>query len=271
MKWRILLKTIKYLLFFITVTLSCYFNLSNASTDCEPNSKQCVFGVFPHTNFQQLMTTYRSITEDLSLILDTNVKLRSNSTMLGFGNRLKTKAYDIALIGGGQFLNIGVSSGYVPLVTRNGRLAFSLYVLNNSSIKSYDDLTGKTIGLIIEGTTTNLVTKKLFEKNQQTLQTVNKVTLDTQQDCAHALVVGKVDACAFVASILEIIEQQNVSVTFRPIGQSLDILKPIFAVNSRIKPDIQAEIKNYLLNRGPYREVTAEYIQQLKADLLPNN
>lgn len=251
------------------IAVSASFSLY--AENCSPSSKSCLFGVFPHTNFQQLMTTYRGITEDLSLILDTNVKLRSSSSMQAFENFLKANLYDIALIGGGQFISTGLKAGYIPLVSREGSLKFSLYVLNNSEITNYKNLQGKTLGIMLKGTTTNFVTHKLFEKHHISMRDIDLVPLDTQQGCAHAIVVGKVDACVFGASILEIIEQQNISVKFRSVGESLDILKPIFAVSSSLSPDIRSEVKTYLLGRGDYQAVTPEYIQQMKKDLLPSH
>ncbi len=225
---------------------------SMAYDNCTIESNRCSFAIFPHSNFKQLLITYKSILEDLSLILDTKVKLVSSRTMADFATKIDRKAFDIALIGPGQFLRHARDAGYIPLARREGQLEMALFVRADSDIQSYADLKGRKMGFMLANTTSWFSANILLQKYGVSKTDIQLVTQGSQQSCAHAIAIHQVEACVFAASNLNIIKEQNVNIKFRQIGDTLSIMNPVYAVHPSMPEDVMAELKDYLISREGY-------------------
>jgi len=219
---------------------------------CSESSKSCTLAIFPHSNYKQLLITYKSVLEDLSLILDTRVKLVSTRTMSDFAFKLDRHAYDIALIGSGQYISHGFAAGYMPLASREGSLETRLFVKSGSDIHSYDDLKGRRLGFMALNTTTWYSASILLQKHNVSKKDIALVELGSQQACAHALAINKVEACFFAVVNLAIIQQQNVNIDVKPIGNSLKVNNPVYAAHPNMPVAVVDEIKAYLLSREGY-------------------
>lgn len=241
------------LIFFI-ITLSSSFQVI-AYDNCTEESTKCSFAIFPHSNFQQLLITYKSVLEDLSLVLNSRVKLVSSRGMSDFAYKLDTKLYDIALIGPGQYISHGHPAGYIPIVSRSGVLKMQLFVKAESDIYSYEQLKGKVMGLMNPQTTTWYTTSILLQENGIQKKDIKFVGLDSQQACAHAIAINRVDACVFAVSNFEIIKEQNVATKFRTIGDALRIHNPVYAVHPDMSVELIDDLRSYLLSRDGYVDV----------------
>jgi len=219
---------------------------------CSENSKSCTLAIFPHSNYKQLLITYKSVLEDLSLILDTRVKLVSTRTMSEFSFKLDKNAYDMALMGSGQYISHGYEAGYLPLASREGSLKTRLFVKSSSEIHSYDDLKGRRLGFMEVNTTTWYSANILLQKYNVSKKDIELVKLGSQQACAHALAINKVEACFFAVANLGIIQQQNVNIDVKPIGDTLRVNNPVYAVHPNMPIAIIDEIKAYFLSREGY-------------------
>lgn len=250
------------LIFFI-LTLSSSFQVI-AYDNCSEESKRCSFAVFPHSNFQQLLITYKSVLEDLSLVLDSRVKLVSSRGMSDFSYKLDMKSYDIALIGPGQYISHGRPAGYIPIVSRNGVLKMQLFVKEDSDIYSYEQLKGKVMGLMNPNTTTWYTTNILLQENEIQKKDIKFVGFDSQQACAHAIAINRVDACVFAVSNFDIIKEQNIATKFRAIGNALSIQNPVYAVHPDMPVDLIDDLRSYLLSREGYVEVKDKDFEEFR-------
>lgn len=243
----------KPLLQVLILSLSFLYSTSSVAYDnCSETSKKCSFAIFPHSNFKQLLITYKSLIEDLTLILDTRVKLVSSISMADFGTKLEQKAYDIALIGPGQYVSNASTKGYIPLARPQGLLHIKLFVRADSELSSYSDIVGKKVGYMLEGTTTRYAASILLHLNKLSIDSLVIRSQGSQQSCAHALAIRQVDACFLAESNLEVIKAQNVNVELKSIGEAFEVIFPIYAVHPDFPEELKIEVRDYLLNREGY-------------------
>lgn len=221
---------------------------------CLPDSEECVFSVFPHTGFRQLLYTYKNITEDLSVELDTRVRLTSSRSMTDFSEKVKKGAFDIALIGPGQYIVYGRPGGYIPVASRDNQISFSLVVRRDSAIKNYQDLVGKRLGMMVEHTTTwftasYLLAQQGVEQNQMTV-----TEYGSQQACAYALASQLVDACFMAETILNIFKERNLQIKLKTLPPKLKTINAVYVLHPDLPLEQQALIKDYFLGRSGYSE-----------------
>ena len=238
-----------------------------AYSNCSDGSKSCTLAIFPHTNFKQLLVTYKSLLEDLSLILDTRVKLVSARTMSDFAFKIDAKAYDIALIGAGQYISRGLAAGYIPLASRERTLGIRLYSKLGNGIHAYKDLENKRLGFMALNSTSWYAGSILLQKYNISKDDLDLVKLGSQQACAHALAINKVDACFFAVRNFEVIQQQNVNIDVKPIGETLKVNTAVYAVHPDMPKAMVDEIKSYLLSRDGYSEVNNDDFSNFRHEI----
>jgi len=94
------------------------------------------------------------------------------------------------------------------------------------------------------------------------------INLGSQQACAHSLAIKKLDACFFAVTNLDVIRQQNVNIDVRPIGDSLTLNNPVYAVHPDMSDDVVEEIQSYLLSRENHIIVSDDDFDEFRSKIM---
>ncbi|RMG38521.1 MAG: hypothetical protein D6720_01215 [Gammaproteobacteria bacterium] len=219
----------------------------------------CLFGVFPHTGTRQLLDTYATLAEELSLVLDSRVRLASSSSMGRFQDELAAGRWDIALVGPGQFIYYAEPAGYIPLATTERLITYRIVTLQRTHIRTLAQLRGHRLGLMWPHTGTWLVTKALLHDAQidprDALQTR---TFASQRACIHALLIGLVDACGLATPIFKILEKERPA-PYLTLSESTPHAGAVYLAHPEVDPERRQALAEYLQERPGLRPAKPEY------------
>lgn len=225
--------------------LLCLHN--SASLACVEEGDKCVLGIFPHSSLRQIEAIYGPFADELGLILDRDVQLKSASSTEKYLRMLGHGYFDIALVGFGHFVNHAEGAGYIPLAKREQGVRFSVIALPHSGIKQIGDLAKRRFGLVPDAPGTFLVAKK-FLKRYQLGEKVLQEYYGSQQACIYAMTAQLVDSCAIAEPVVQIFEAK-LGFTFKKLHRTEPILNIAFVAHKRLSREQHNDVREYLVSR----------------------
>lgn len=241
----------------LLVWLASWAQLAQAGR-CDPGS-ECLFAVFPHTGAQQLQDTYAAIAEDLSLVLDTRVRLVSSSSMGRFQNQLEAGRWDVALTGPGQYIYFAEPASYLPLATPERLITYRIVTLQRTHIRTLEQLRQHRLGVMWPHTGTWLMTMALLDQAKiDPRQDLHTRAFASQRACIHALLIGLVDACGLATPIFRILAKEKPA-DYVTLAESQPHASGIYLAHPDLPPDKRQAVTDYLLERPGMRRARPEY------------
>lgn len=225
---------------------------------CAPEA-ECLFAVFPHTGAQQLQDTYATVAEDLSLVLDTRVRLVSSSSMGRFQDQLEAGRWDIALTGPGQYIYFAEPAGYIPLATTDRLITYRIVTLQRTHIRRLEQLRQRRLGVMWPHTGTWLMTLALLDQAKlDPRRDLHTRTFASQRACIHGLLIGLVDACGLATPVFRILAQERPA-DYLTLAESPPHAGGVYLAHPDLPPDKRQAVADYLLGRPGLRRARPEY------------
>ncbi|RMG33545.1 MAG: phosphate/phosphite/phosphonate ABC transporter substrate-binding protein [Gammaproteobacteria bacterium] len=219
------------------------------ASNCRQPEGTCIFGVFPHSSTRQIATTYQTIAEELSLVLDRDVRLQTARSIPEFLKRLRQHRYDIALAGIGHYLMVAEPAGYIPLAHRENPLHYVLVTPQESPLRDIDDLRGRRLGLMPPQNGTSIAGQLILRDHGLDPQKdLTVVRLGSQQGCIHAMLTAQVDACAIAEPVVETFEAM-MNRHFRILARSEDLPNVSYLASPLLAPDQIEALRDYFSDR----------------------
>ncbi len=240
--------------------LACLFGWAQfvQAGRCDPGT-ECLFAVFPHAGAQQLQDTYASIAEDLSLALDTRVRLVSSSSMGRYQNQLLAGRWDIALTGPGQYIYFAQPAGYLPLATTERLITYRIVTLQRTHIRTLEQLRQRRLGTMWPHTGTRSMTMALLEQARiDPRRDLHTRAFASQRACIHALLIGLVDACGLATPIFRLLEQEKPG-NYLTLAESSPHAGGVYLAHPELSPDKRQALTDYLLGRPGMRRARPGY------------
>ena len=209
---------------------------TNISIAAAPDKYQ--LGVFPHMSSTHVERKFAPVAHALSELLNKPVRLGTATDIKKFQKRVLKGDFDVAMIPPLAIVPVVDKGGYIPLARRESTAA-SVVVLNDSTLKSIDDLKGKSLGLPA-GTPVNIILRltledKGFIKNKN----IHFKTFNTVQACLHKLLLKKIDACGTASGTAINMFEKKMGARVRnimdtePFPHMLLVANPKMTVNER--------------------------------------
>ncbi len=223
-----------------------------AARRCAPPA-DCLLAIFPHTGIDQLQVTYGGLAEDLSLVLDSPVRLVSSSTMGRFRQQVEQGRWDLTLVGPGQFVGVAEPAGYLPLATTERPISFRITTLERTHIRRLPQLRGRRLGVMGPGTGSWLIAMELLQKAGLDPQRDLKIrAFASERACVHALLARLVDACSLATPVFAVLREQCPA-DYHLLAESPPRVGAVYAVHPGVPAQRRRLIRDYLLSRPGMR------------------
>ncbi|HHI76930.1 MAG TPA: hypothetical protein ENJ94_07135 [Gammaproteobacteria bacterium] len=225
-----------------------------AARRCTP-AADCLLAVFPHTGIDQLQVTYAGLAEDLSLVLDSPVRLVSSSTMERFRQQIAQRRWDLTLVGPGQFVRVAEPAGYLPLATTERLITFRITTLERTHIRRLPQLRGHRLGVMGPGTGSWLIAMELLQAaGLDPHRDVRVQIYASERACVHALLARLVDACSLASPVFAVLREQCPADYFL-LAESPPRAGAVYVVHPDVPAQRRRLIRDYLLDRAGMRAV----------------
>lgn len=220
-----------------------------AQQQCTETEGLCILGIFPHTSTRQIESTYSSIAEELSLVLDRDVQLVTTHTIPRFLEKLRQHRYDIAISGLGHFLTVAEPAGYIPLARRENPLHFLIITLPDRNIAYLEDIRGRRLGMMpAENATTVATLLLLREHGIEPLRDTEVINYASQQACIHGLITDIVDVCGLAEPVVSVFERQ-MNIHFEVIRKTEPFDNISYIASPRLTPQQLEDLRAYFGQR----------------------
>lgn len=237
------------------------------ASDCANEGGICTLGVFPHTSIRQVEVTYSTIAEELSLVLDRDVQLRTSTTVERFLQQLQQLDYDVAFAGLGHFMLVGEPAGYIPLARRREKLRYVVIAAPDSPLRTLDDLRGKRFGQMPAENGTTIATTVLLRSHGFDLdRDLKRFRFGSQQACIHALAADMVDACGLAEPVMMVFQNQ-MRMRFRVLGYSPAVSNIAYIASPNLSPQQIARLRDYFSRREGFVPATPGDYDEFRAIL----
>lgn len=192
------------------------------------------FGVFPYLSAVRMDTIYSPVSDELTQKLKHKVKFRTSSTFKKFLGKLKGEYYDFALIQPFWYPVAVDKKGYLPLLRMKEPFVSLIMVLDNSQIKTVDDLRGKVIATppafvpVVHMARRALLKKGIVPGKHVTFKTFKSV-----DSCFQQVLIGKASACVappFAPAVFE----NHMNIKLRTVLKSSGIPNLALVIHPRV-------------------------------------
>ncbi len=230
------------------ITLTLFFIISPFLTARAEQqlSNEYVMGIFPFIPTSNIEGIFAPLAGEMSRAIGKPIKLRIPKSFADFTSSFRERQYDIAFVQPFEYLEIGKSSNYQPLVSRSDQLTSKIVVKENSSIKSLKDLAKKRFGMPPRSSAVSIMNRVALIKAGINPEDVKIIYLASHQACLQQLLIGSVDACGVSPPGIRMMEHQ-MKTRFRMIHETLPIPSPLFVVKKEMPSTERAAIKATLL------------------------
>lgn len=227
-----------------------------SASGCSDGSGPCILGVFPHTSTRQVESTYSTIAEELSLVLDRDTQLSTSTTIPRFLEGLRSKRYDVAFAGLGHYIMVAEPAGYTPLARRKQDLRYFIIGLRNRGIVTLSDLKGRRLGMMPPENGTTIATVMLLRKAGIDLTSdLDTEAYGSQQACVHALLTDLVDACGVAEPVVGVFERR-LNIEFQVIAMSPPLSNVSYIASPNLSDEQREALRDYFAEREGYVAAT---------------
>ena len=206
------------------------------------------FGVFPYLSAVNMDNVYAPVSNELSKSINHKIKFRTSSNFKKFLSKLKSENYDIALIQPFWYPVAVDKKGYIPLLKMKEPFVALIMTLNDSSIRSVDDLKGKVIATppafvpVVHMARRALIKQGLVPRKDFTFKAFKSV-----DSCFQQVLIGKASACVappFAPAIFE----KVMGVKLKTILKSPGIPNLALVIHPRVPVVHRVKIKKTILS-----------------------
>jgi len=206
------------------------------------------FGVFPYLSAVRMDDIYAPVSDELSKSLHHKVKFRTSSTFKKFLSKLKSEYYDIALIQPFWYPIAVDKKSYIPLLKMQEPFESLIMTLENSKIRSVNDLKGKIIATppafvpVVHMARRALIAKGLVPGKDVTFKAFKSV-----DSCFQQVLIGNASACVappFAPGVFE----KAMNVKLRTIFKSPSIPNLALVVHPRVPEQQRLKIKKTIMS-----------------------
>ena len=208
------------------------------------------FGVFPYLAPLRLEAIYAPIGKALSQAIGRPVQFRTASRFELFFAQLKAEKYDIAFIQPFWYVKAADQFGYLPLARIEKPLTAMIVVLDDSAIRSPEDLRGKTIATPPPfGPVTRMATRALKERGLVPGRDLELKSFKSVDSCYQQLAIGSVSACLSGHLVRREVEK-NLKVKLRVLMETPGIPSLVFVAHSRVPAEVRAQLRDTIVAWG---------------------
>jgi len=252
--------------------LVCLLILGSPSTSwsSEQPEKRYSFGVLPYLSAVRLEPIYVPISIEMSKTVQGTVDFRTASNDKKFFSKLKQQSFDIALIQPFWYPPAVDQFGYLPLARFAEPLSSLVYVLDDSPIKTLDDLKGKIIATppafvpIVHMAKRELKRLGLIPGKDLELKAFKAI-----DSCFQQIVIGAASACigpSFAQALIE----NKMNLRLRSILETPAIPGFSLIIHNRVPAEDRQKIQSLLLAWGkggadmpanPLREMSKGFVR----------
>lgn len=208
------------------------------------------FGVFPYMAPLRLESIYAPIARAFSEHIGRPVQFRTASNFTQFFENLEAEKYDIAFIQPFWYVDAADRFGYLPLARLREPLSAVIFVLDDSPIRSVDDLRGKSVATPPpKGPATRMAIRALEDKGIVPGRDLALKSFKSVDSCYQQLVIGSVSACISGQLVRRQVEE-NLKVELRVLLKTPGIPSLSFVVHPRVRPKDRARLLETILSWG---------------------
>lgn len=246
-------------------------NLSTSSWSSEQPEKRYTLGVLPYLSAVRLEPIYVPLTIEMSNAVEGRVDFRTASNDKKFFSKLKQQSYDIALIQPFWYPPAIDQYGYLPLVRFSEPLSAHVFVLDESPIKTLEDLRGKTIATppafvpIVHMAKRELRQRGFIPGKDLELKEYKAI-----DSCFQKVVIGAASAC-IGPSFAKTLVENKMNLRLRSVLETPPIPGFSMVVHNRVPAADREKIKNLLLAWGKDSvEIPANTLQVMSKGFVPS-
>ena len=218
------------------------------TANAESKPKDYVFGVFPYLSASKMDKIYSPASQVLETSLSHGVKFRTSSSFKRFLAKLKSSYYDFALIQPFWYPVAVDQNGYLPLVRMKEPFVSLIMVIEDSPIKTVNDLKGKVIATPPSFVPVVHMAKRALKDAGFSLgKDVKFKAFKTVESCFQQVMIGKADACVappFAPAVFE----EAMNLKLRTILKSDAIPNLSLVVHPRIPEATRNRIAEELIS-----------------------
>lgn len=205
-------------------------------------------GVFPYLTPLRLEPIYAPISADFRRALGHPVHFRTASQFGLFFERLKAEHYDIALIQPLWYVPAVDRFGYLPLARIVEPLSSVIVVLDESLLKSIEDLRGKTVAAPpVFAPVSRMAIKALRERDVVPGRDLALKHVKSIDSCFQQVVIGTASACISGPLAPPMIEKK-LKVKLRILMKTPGIPNLTFVVHSRVAAEDRERLRQAILS-----------------------
>ena len=227
--------------------------------------------MLPYLSAVRLEPIYVPLGIEMSKVVGGIVDFRTASNDRKFFSNLKQQGYDIALIQPFWYPPAVDRYGYLPLVRFSEPLSSLIYVLDESPIRTLEDLRGKTIATppasvpIVHMAKRELKQRGMIPGKDLKLKAVKAI-----DSCFQKVVIGAASACigpSFAKALIE----NKMNLRLRTVLETPAIPGFSLVVHNRVPASDRQKIKSLLLAWGDGSlEMPANTLQEMSKSFVPS-
>lgn len=221
------------------------------------------FGVFPYLTPLRLEAIYAPVGANLSQALGRPVHFRTSSQFEIFFSKLEAQHYDIALIQPFWYAPAVDRFGYLPLARMEEPFVSLIMTLDESPLRSVDDLRGKTIATPpVFVPVVHMAKQALKEKGLTPGRDIELKAFKSVDSCFQQVLIGSASACVSPPFAPPVIEEK-LGIKLRTLMTTAGIPNLTFIVHSRVPPKDRLSLQNAILSWGE-DEIGARLLKRIK-------
>lgn len=191
-------------------------------------------GVFPYVPPLTIDRIFGPVAVEFAKGLDRPVHLRTKSTFESFAQEMQNENYDIIFVHPFFYLDATEKNHYLPLARLDGNLTAVLMVPRGSSVRSLQDLAGRTVGLPPQlAAVSELVQASLIDAGLRPGTDVTLRHYRTKMSCLQAVAIGAVATCGVPRFILSQVAATN-RFNFEVMFETPAVDPFAFAIHARV-------------------------------------
>lgn len=207
-------------------------------------------GVFPYLPPAKLQELFDPIAADFERLLGRKVTLSSRNEYDTFTEALKRQEFDIALIHPFDYPEAHDRHAYLPIARRKEELRGLILVNADSTLKTLQELKGKTIANPPrEAAVSYLTSVALLDAGIDPNKGVRRDYGKSHFSCMQKLLIGEADACGTAhQALLHFEKEKQMTSKFRVLHETIPVSHSVFVVNKRIAKKDRDALQALILN-----------------------
>lgn len=212
------------------------------------------FAVFPYLPPREIEKIYSQVAKDFSKVLNHPVVFKTSSSYDSFIDAMVSEQFEFAFVQPFDYVDLADNYGYRPLAARENLLRAVIVVPDNSPIKSWQDLRGKTLAMTPK---TAAVSFLMFDElKRQGIEIGKDIKVKhyrSHVSCMQQLKIRKADACSTARPAVRFF-QNKMKVKLREIGQSNPVPHSLFIAHPSVSIGKSNLIQRRILEWGRTEE-----------------